>query len=80
MDGVVSLPFFVPVKMLQDTAASCSFTLRGTLPFSIDSAVGTKLRPLGFDMKGNGVSLHRVSVTCEEVKSAVKVVKKRGLF
>lgn len=37
--------------------------------------MGSKLPPLGFNMKGIGVSLHRVSVTCEEVKSAVKAVK-----
>lgn len=42
--------------------------------------MGSKLLLLAFNMKGIGVSLHRVSVACQEVESGSKAVKKRWLF
>ncbi|XP_071059089.1 uncharacterized protein [Pseudochaenichthys georgianus] len=76
MKGMVSLPGKnnrVPVTILRDTAASQSFMMRGVLPLSKESAVGSGVLVRGFGMQCVGSPLHNIHLESDLVTGPVTV-------
>jgi len=76
MEGMVSLPGKnnrVPVTILRDTAASQSFMVRGVVPLSEESAVGSGVLVRGFGMQCVGSLLHNIHLESDMVTGPVAV-------